>query len=226
MNYKNLIMNNQDPKYKEKTITIVDYGLGNILSVSRAFAYLGCNVALAKNSDEIEKASYLVLPGVGAFKKGMYELQAHQLIEPIKDYAKSGRPLLGICLGMQLLFESSEEIEICKGLEILSGHVKRIVSTDSNLKVPHIGWANLSMNPFHPNYSQDRFVNSLEKASVYFVHSYHPVTSKKNILAVSDYYHHEITSAVLENNIWGYQFHPEKSGKAGLELLKLFLSFS
>jgi glutamine amidotransferase len=200
-------------------VTIVDYGLGNIFSVNRAFSYNNCLVEIASKPEQVKNADFLVLPGVGAFKKGMKELKDRDFIEPILTHAKEGKPLLGICLGMQLLFDSSEENGQTQGLGLIPGKVERIVPDLSIAKVPHIGWGRLNINQEHfaANHS---VLKSLDNKFAYFVHSYHPLCQQNHLLAHTAYHGHTINAMVMKNNIIGCQFHPEKSGHFFLLFLK------
>ena len=198
-----------DPKTAE--ITIVDYGINNVRSVAMAFESIGARVAIAKKPSDVRDARRLVLPGVGAFGDGMAALSKRKLVEPLKEAVRRGTPLLGICLGMQLLFSESEEFGLHKGLDLIQGRVisfpnpKKISLPD--YKLPHIGWAKLLP-------SGD---------SVYFVHSFYPVPEKKNGTMESAVYG-GITypATVKQENVIGMQFHPEKSGERGLARLKEF----
>lgn len=194
-----------------KKVTIVDYGLGNLFSVGKAFEHIGAKVEMTSDAQKIIDSDYLVLPGVGSFKVGMRELENSGVIEPIKTHANLGKPLLGICLGMQMMMEASEENGDCVGLSLIEGTVKKIPAK----KVPHIGWAELK--------SERDWTKAGEE--FYFVHSYHAVcTHKENLLAIAEYEGLDITAAITKDNILGYQFHPEKSRDAGLNLCRDFLS--
>ncbi len=206
-----------------KKVAIVDYGINNLLSVSKALEYCGASVEIVKDGRGILHADCLVLPGVGAFGAAMRELKSRGLIEPINAYAASGRPFLGICLGMQLMLTETEEFGPHQGLNIIPGKVIRIDQDGSFLslrKVPHIGWNQLKVK------SCDR---SMAKASVgskafYFVHSYHVLPEDpKNILATCDHEGLEIVAMIKKENLLGCQFHPEKSSDAGLSILSSFI---
>ncbi len=206
-----------------RSITIVDYGLGNIFSVSRAISYLGFDLDLATTPEHIDSADFLVLPGVGAFNRGMYELRSRDLVEPIKKHIKLGKPLLGICLGMQFLFDSSEESDKEVGFGFIPGRVVRVVPEDSLIKVPHIGWSCLTAEN---NLGDAGLVSGreyIDNRFVYFVHSYHPDVTSKYLLATTRYQGHSVNAVVKKENVIGCQFHPEKSGEHGKAILNYFL---
>jgi glutamine amidotransferase len=210
----------------ESIVTIVDYGSGNLLSVARALEHVGATARLSHDAAEIENAERLLLPGVGAFADGMQGLREHGLIEPIRRYAAAGRPLLGICLGMQMLASVSEEFGEHEGLGLIPGRVLSVPSQDvdgSTQKIPHIGWADLS--PATPGgWAGTMFEGTREGTSVYLVHSFHfEPSDAAHRLADCFYGGHRITAAVRSGRTIGCQFHPEKSGEAGLSLLSAFL---
>jgi len=195
-------------------IAILDYGIGNLASVQKAFAKVGAEAKVTSSPDEIEGAKRLVLPGVGAFGKAVEHLTDHGLEEPVRKAIAEGKPFLGICLGMQLLFESSEEAPGVKGLGLFKGNVKRF---EGVTKVPQIGW-----NEVRQARSSPLFASIPESAFFYFVHSYYVVPQDRaSILALADY-GGEYAAAVGKGNVWGVQFHPEKSQAWGLALLKNF----
>lgn len=207
-------------------VTIVDYGSGNLFSVARAIEHAGGLPGLASTAEDIERAERLLLPGVGAFEDGMQGLRERGLIEPIRRYARSGRPLLGICLGMQMLASSSEEFGEHAGLDLIPGRVVSVPALDVNgqpQKIPHIGWADLL--PARPEgWPGTLFSGVPADASVYLVHSYHLVPeSAAHRLADCEYGGHCITAAVQSGRVAGCQFHPEKSGPVGIEILRAFL---
>lgn len=208
-------------------IVIIDYGLGNLSSVQRALEYCGANVSITKSLDDIVKAQKLILPGVGAFPEGMKQLQSRKYIEPILEKVKSGIPILGICLGMQLLGISSEEFQISKGLGLMPYKVVPIPKGMENgkaRKLPSIGWSKINMNP--KNLNNKILPNSFENEYFYFVHSFHATTNiKAHILARYNYQGFTINAAIAHENIMGVQFHPEKSGKSGLRFLQNFVEF-
>lgn len=210
-----------------KLVTIVDYGIGNIFSVTRAFQHCGAEVLLTDNPRDIANASSLVLPGVGAFSNGMDGLRQRDLIEPLREYAASGLPMLGICLGMQMLFTESTEFGTHAGLDIIEGKILPIlpqVVDGAPLKVPHIGWGGLlparGGTPWEGTILKDLDVGD----SCYFVHSFMAVPDEQRYrLADTDYGDTRICAAVAKGNVYGCQFHPEKSGSVGLKIIRGFL---
>ena len=210
------------------TVTVVDYGIGNLFSVRAALEYCGVDkVIFAKTESEIINADRLILPGVGAFMDGMNGLREMSLIDPITRYVETGNPLLGICLGMQMFGTQSEEFGLHGGLNLIPGKVIKISSEDISgysRKVPFVGWAELHFNAsdkFKPNILTDLS----DQSAVYLVHSYHFVAENENhTLAHYDYYGLKVCAAIQHENIIGLQFHPEKSSKVGLGILRNFLS--
>jgi len=195
-------------------IAIVDYGIGNLASVRKAFAKVGAKAKVTSSPDEIAGAEKVVLPGVGAFGKAVEHLAEQGLVEQVRKAIAEGKPFLGICLGMQLLFEASEEAPGVKGLGLLKGNVKRFEGVP---KVPQMGW-----NEVRQAKSSPLFASIPESAFFYFVHSYYVVPrDSTTVLAFSDY-GGEYAVAVGKDNVWGVQFHPEKSQAWGLALLKNF----
>ena len=197
-------------------IAILDYDAGNIKSVEKAFKILGEETILTRDFSVIERADRLVLPGVGSFADAMGHLKKYELDKAIKDYVQSGKPFIGICLGLQLLFESSEESTGAEGLHILDGVVKRIPD-EPGLKVPHIGWNSLDF----PNKGR-LFEGIDEGAFVYFVHSYYLEAADPSIVKATTEYGCHIHASVEKDNIFACQFHPEKSSTVGLQILKNF----
>lgn len=202
-------------------VTVIDYGLSNLLSVRHAFAHLGAETLLTSDPADVLAAEKLVLPGVGAFKDGMDGLARLGLIEPIRQKAAAGTPLLGICLGMQLLFEKSCEYGEHRGLGLIPGEVCPLADdlTDPALKVPHIGWNAMDIVPGREADPLFKYVKNGEY--VYYVHSYYAKNCAASTLATSDY-SIPVTGAVRQGLVYGTQFHPEKSGDTGLRLLKAF----
>lgn len=211
-----------------KRVALIDYGIGNLLSVRRAFEACAADVVQTEDPAEIAAADYLVLPGVGAFGDGMRELQSRQLVEPIKEACASGKPLLGICLGMQLLFTQSEEFGLHEGLGLLAGRVVAIPNEAPGgawRKTPHIGWNELRLPPGRSSWGGSLFAGMSEGLATYFVHSYAVVPTDSSIrLADCDHDDFAISAAVQQDQIYGCQFHPEKSGKVGLSIITNFLS--
>lgn len=202
--------------HKEKrVIAVIDYGLGNLRSVSKAVESLGAKVEVTSDPKAIAKAKGAILPGVGAFYKGMENINSLGLSEPIKDFASSGKPFLGICLGLQLLFSESEEHGINKGLDIIKGKVKRLGEAE---KIPHMGW-----NAVKFSGEATLFKNIPDNSYFYFVHSYFVEPEDKKIIAGTTLYSQKFTSAITRGNLFGTQFHPEKSSGLGLKILENFL---
>ncbi|QCJ44068.1 imidazole glycerol phosphate synthase subunit HisH [Bacillus sp. S3] len=198
-------------------IGIVDYGMGNLFSVSKALERLNADYFISADQTKLLQADALILPGVGSFRDAMERLPA----EMIKEFAATGKPLLGICLGMQLLFESSEENGPTKGLGLLPGSVRRFpgrTQQGESYKVPHMGWNKLTF------VKQSSLLNNLTEDYVYFVHSYFVDAehSEEVLLAKTDY-HEQVSAVVGKDNIYGMQFHPEKSSRLGMALLNNFL---
>ena len=197
-------------------IAILDYDAGNIKSVEKAFKILGEDTVLTRDFSVIEKADRVVLPGVGSFADAMNHLKMYELDKAIKDYVKSNRPFLGICLGLQLLFDSSEESPGVEGLHLLDGDILRIPD-DNGLKVPHIGWNSLDFP------SKGRLFNCIDEGSfVYFVHSYYLKAKDESIVKATCDYGCNIHASVEKDNIFACQFHPEKSSTVGLKILENF----
>ena len=200
---------------KNKKITIVDYEVGNILSIKNAITYLGEKATLTRNDEELNKSTHIILPGVGSYMNLINYIYKNfdykELVETINDKDKY---FLGICVGMQILSDFGFEIEKTKGLGLISGEVKKI---NTNLKLPHVGWNSVFFK------KEDLLLKDISsKTEFYFTHSYEFLTkSSDNVLAES-FYEKQITSIVKKNNIYGVQFHPEKSQDAGLKLLKNF----
>ena len=197
-------------------IAILDYDAGNIKSVEKAFKILGEETVLTRDFSVIEKADRLVLPGVGSFAAAMDNLKKYELDKAIHDFVASGKPFFGICLGLQLLFESSEESPGVEGLHVLDGVVKRIPDGEG-IKVPHIGWNSLDF----PN--EGRLFKGIDEgAFVYFVHSYYLQAKEPSIVTATTEYGCHIHASVEKDNIFACQFHPEKSSTVGLKILKNF----
>ncbi|MCH3958700.1 MAG: imidazole glycerol phosphate synthase subunit HisH [Selenomonas sp.] len=200
-------------------IAVIDYGVGNLFSVEKALAALGAEVRVTSDAAEIAAADKIVLPGVGAFGDCMKNLTATGLIPTIRACVAKGTPLLGICVGLQILFEGSEESPGVAGLGLLKGMVRKIQAP--GLKVPHMGWNSLIIT--EPRQSVDLFRNLSVKPYVYFVHSYHAVPADRSIITSAAVYGELLTASVAAGNIQATQFHPEKSGDVGLTILKNFI---
>lgn len=200
-------------------IAIIDYGVGNLRSVEKAFHFIGCEAEVSSDRQFILDADAVVLPGVGAFADAMENLKKAGMVDVVKKIIQDGKPFLGICLGMQLLFEYSEEGgERVEGLGILKGGVKQL-PLDMNLKVPHMGWNSLRIKKDCP-----LFKGLPEKPYVYFVHSYYLDAQDKAVVAATAGYGIEFDVAVESGNVSATQFHPEKSGDIGLKILKNFVN--
>lgn len=198
-------------------IAIIDYDAGNIKSVEKALQYLGEETCVTRDPEEILAAEKVILPGVGAFGDAMQKLHQYGLVEVIKEVVNRRKPLLGICLGLQLLFESSEESPGVEGLGILKGKIVRFPE-DAGVKIPHVGWNSLQ----YPN-SGRLFANVPENAFVYFVHSYYLKAEDPQIVTASAWYGTPIHASVEKDQVFACQFHPEKSSETGLRILKNFV---
>lgn len=196
-------------------ITIIDYGMGNLKSVVNACRFLNIEVNISDKEDEIRSSKALILPGVGAFPDSMKNLKKTGLDKVIIEEVRNGKPLLGICLGMQMLFDKSYEGEECEGLGLIEGTIERL---SGDIKIPHIGWNSLDYR------NEDILLNHIDEGSfVYYVHSYYAnVKNKENLIATSRYGDIDIPGLVRNKNVFGAQFHPEKSGDIGLKILKNF----
>lgn len=198
-------------------IRIIDYGMGNLRSVQKAFERLGYSSEITSDPDSVIDADRIVLPGVGAFGDAMEKLRSLNLIEPIQDHVRRGRPFLGICLGLQLLFDESEENGIHQGLSLLRGRVISFQPT-LGIKVPHMGWNALRILRPCP-----LFAEVPNGAFVYFVHSFYAVPDQPEIVAAEADYPTPFAAAIHSENVYATQFHPEKSQKLGLKILENFV---
>ncbi len=197
-------------------IAIIDYDAGNLKSVEKALVSLGEEVVVSRDSSVILNADKVILPGVGSFGDAMNNLDHFNLVDTIKNVAASGKPFLGICLGLQLLFERSDETPGAEGLSILPGEILRIPNKEG-LKIPHMGWNSLQINP------KSRILNGISNQSyVYFVHSYYLKARDEAIVAASTEYSTHMHAAVEKGNVFACQFHPEKSSDVGLRILSNF----
>ncbi len=199
-------------------IAIVDYGVGNLFSLSRSLAYVGADVCVTGDREKIKRAEKIILPGVGAFGDAIKKLRAACLDEVLVSEAKKGKPILGICLGMQLLFDKSFEYGEHTGLGLIKGEIRPIADKiGKNLKVPHIGWNSLEFT----EKKSELFKYIHDGDFVYFVHSYYAADCEESVIANAEY-GAKLTAAVQNGNVYGCQFHPEKSGKTGLAILRAF----
>ena len=196
-------------------IILIDYGVGNLYSVAKAVASVGGDVKISNSADDLKCADKIILPGVGAFGDCMKNLEATGLIPTIKREVANGKKILGICVGLQILFAGSEESPNVDGLKIFDGQVKRIKAGD--LKIPHMGWNSIKFG------GSKLFAGLSGMSYFYFVHSYHAAPDDKKIIAATTTYGEEVTAALEFENIFATQFHPEKSGDVGLQVLKNFV---
>jgi len=207
----------------EIVIRIIDYGMGNLRSVEKAFASLGCDVAVTRDAAEVERAAAVVLPGVGAFGDAMRGLELFGLTDVTRARAleatEGGRPFFGICLGMQILVERGEEDPDVAGLAVLKGTCPRLRPGDTSMKVPHMGWNRLIFR----SGDGEKFLSGLPDSSyVYFVHSYYVAPSDPAVVAAEVEYGPRFCCAVAKGNLFATQFHPEKSQVVGLRILRNF----
>lgn len=201
-----------------RSLVIVDYGAGNIRSVQKAFEAVGVAAPVSSDPNEVRAADVVVLPGVGAFGDMMNALRERDLVEPIKEAAAAGKPLLGICVGLQVLFEVGEEMGLHDGLSIFPGRVRRF---DISAKVPHIGW-----NQIHPRRGHPILAGIKAGDYAYFVHSYYPEPDDLDLVLTTTEYEVEFASVCGRGNVVGIQFHPEKSQDVGLRILSNFARWS
>ena len=198
-------------------LAIIDYGVGNIFSLYSSFKFIGEDVVLTNDKKVIDSCSHIILPGVGAFADAKRKLDESGMAEVVKEQVKTGKPLMGICLGMQMLFDKSLEYGEHAGLGLIGGSVMPISDViPSDLKIPHIGWNSLE---FTRESKLFKYINNGDH--VYFVHSFYAADCAKDTIAVSEY-GAPLTAAVAKDNVYGCQFHPEKSGEVGLNILKAF----
>lgn len=196
-----------------KKITIIDYGVGNLHSLRRAFGFFGIPACVSEDAEEILNSDAIVLPGVGSFEAGMRGLKVRGLADAVKTFASSGKPVLGICLGAQILLSEGREFGVFEGLGIIPGKVERFSELINGEKIPHVGWNKVSSSG-----------GDMWNKDFYFVHSYVLRPDKKeHVFGLTAYGGREFCSIVKKGNIYGTQFHPEKSGEAGLEIIKNFI---
>ncbi|PZR19825.1 MAG: imidazole glycerol phosphate synthase subunit HisH [Flavobacterium psychrophilum] len=210
----------------QKKVVIVDYGHGNLYSINQACVHVGYNPVISSRPEDILSADSLILPGVGAFKVAMDELASQNLIEPIKEFVEKGNYLMGVCLGMQLLFDESEEFGPNKGLGFIEGKIVRFPKTFNDLKVrvPHIGWNKLFLEDYSVKWKDSPLEDLTDEDYMYFIHSYYALPAdEKNILSQTNYQDFKYCSSVQKENVFGFQFHPEKSSEKGLTIYKNFL---
>ncbi len=198
-----------------RMIAIIDYDAGNLKSVEKALKFLGEEAVITRQKEEILNADKVILPGVGAFGDAMHNLNQFGLVDVIKEVVDLGKPFLGICLGLQLLFERSEESPGVEGLGILKGEILRIPDCPG-LKIPHMGWNSLKIKP------EAKLFKGLEDPYVYFVHSYYLKAADESIVAATTEYSTIIHASVQSGNVFACQFHPEKSSRVGLQILRNF----
>lgn len=203
-------------------IAIIDYGMGNLRSVSKALEEVGAKVKVTSSASDIRKASKVVFPGVGSFADGMTELSKRGLVTPIKESIKDKKPFLGICLGLHLLFEKSEEAPGAKGLYILKGQVKKLPTFNGSkkLKIPHIGWNQIKLTK--EGKKSSLFKDIKDNSFVYFVHSYYAQPKDASIVSTCTDYGISFCTSLVKDNIYATQFHPEKSQRVGLKILENF----
>lgn len=212
---------------KSPNVLIIDYGIGNLLSVRRGFEYCGAIVDISADPKDILNASHVVLPGVGAFGNAMAVLRERGLFDVVREVEKKGTPLLAICLGMQMLLDESQEFGFTKGLGIIPGKVVPIPSqttSGATQKIPHIGWSELLLETVQTSWTKTILDQVKERDSVYFVHSFMSVPDNdSHRIANCEYGGQKISAVIRKDNIYGCQFHPEKSGEIGLKILSQFI---
>lgn len=202
-------------------IAVIDYGAGNLQSVVKALKYIDCDCIVTNNKNEILNADGALLPGVGSFGDSMDSMNKTGTSDAVIEFVKTGKPFLGICLGLQLLFKASEESPDARGLGLLNGSITKIPSDNGLLKIPHMGWNSLEIK------KKDGLYRGIDgNPYVYFVHSYFLKTDDENIVSARTYYGTAIDASVQFENIYATQFHPEKSGKVGLQILNNFVDIT
>jgi len=201
-------------------ITIIDYGSGNLRSISNGFSKINQKSNITKDPETIANAKYLVLPGVGAFGQAMKNIAPYKKL--IIEHINEDKPFLGVCLGLQLLLSSSEEFPNIKGLDIFKGEVKKLTK-EIGLKIPHMGWNRLDRT-MHESKKSCSIIDGIDKDYFYYVHSYYADPKDKKVIAGTTEYGFDVTAVLHENNVFATQFHPEKSGVSGLKMLKNFVT--
>ncbi len=204
-------------------IAVIDYGMGNLRSVQKALELVGAKTKVTADPEDLKKCGKLVFPGVGAFGSAMKELKKLKLVGPIKEAIAEGKPFLGLCLGLQLLFDKSEEDPGVKGLSILKGESKRFKCKAQALKVPHMGWNCVKKNSKFEIRNSKLLDGVPNNAYMYFVHSYYVKPKDKGVILTTTDYGIDFVSGVCKDNVYGFQFHPEKSQEVGLKILKNFV---
>ena len=202
-------------------IAVIDYGAGNLQSVVKALNYINCDCIITDKENDILNAEGAILPGVGSFADAMSCMKNSGADKAVLDFVKTGKPFLGICLGLQLLFDDSDESRGVQGLGLLKGSITKIPNQDNTLKIPHMGWNSLDILK-----NDGIFKNIPQNSYVYFVHSYYLKAESENIVAARTNYGVDIDAAVQYENIYATQFHPEKSGKIGLQILQNFVDIA
>ena len=208
-----------------KKVHIIDYGYGNLFSLEKALVHLGVSSIITRDPNDIIDSAAVFLPGVGAFGDGINELRKRGFEDPILKHTQAGKPLFGICLGVQFLFDESEEFGKHAGLGIIKGKVQRIAITDPSAKIPHIGWNKLFLPSHRKDWGKTSFKNIQENDQVYFVHSYVVRPKDKTTIAATTNYGGDVFCSVVKyNHVLGTQFHPEKSGASGLKIYANFVN--
>lgn len=211
----------------KKNVVILDYGMGNLFSLKNACKLVGLNAQVTSDNKKIEHADALILPGVGAFNEAMSQMKKQDSLVSVKEFANSGRPLLGICLGMQLLTSESEEVCKTKGLNLIDGSVRRFkpakIRNGSVIKIPQMGWNKIFDPKKADKFNEKTILENINSGTyMYFAHSYFVDVQDENQLSITEYAGEEYGSSIFKHNIYGVQFHPEKSAKNGLQLINNF----